>query len=412
MKRISKQKMIRIDELAEKTYKIYIDSKEKLEFNKDNLLKSINSRIGIVQDDVSRIINLFDPVNTKESNFYKLLSIETLKKDEESIKKASIMFEQIEEAKYDIQEMRESCNFRDLQYQIMEILKDREEIIRITEQEDLKTKEDIVKDIISINENFDNFKFIKRGFSFETKEKVVFFNDHNDEIDLGRFRIHLRFFLAPHYNKITIQTIKVTPLEPNPSVSKPGFFHPHVQGNGVICLGEGSQILDKFARQFDFFEICNTIQTILNTYNPDSPYAPLHTWKGSKCSCCGEYKKYLYICGKCKDMVCTDCICLTQNTTPSMCKTCTIEIEEEDKKTTCDGCKKKVDESELTKCTECDLAFCKECITSQEKVTTCVDCGEIFCSDCRIRCCISNVYSHNKCMEMNTLTGYLSRKGL
>ena len=127
-----------------------------------------------------------------------------------------------------------------------------------------------------------------------TTNKIVF-----EEIDLGRFRITYeprRF------------TFAVEALEPNPAYGQDSITHPHVR-RGRICLGERNiPGLRALGTTGNFLLVRRTIDSILNTYNPGSPYVKLENWVMRHCPICGRNTaRPLRHCAGCDNNACTMC---------------------------------------------------------------------------------------------------------
>lgn len=104
---------------------------------------------------------------------------------------------------------------------------------------------------------------------------------------------------------------------------KNGYQHPHVSSDGHICWNGYDSDAQSYHMAGDFLAVKDTIDNLLRTYNPRSPYISLEDWEnGSSTSCneCGErysdddlayserYREYLCpncrcYCEQCEDYV-------------------------------------------------------------------------------------------------------------
>lgn len=174
---------------------------------------------------------------------------------------------------------------------------------------------------------------------------------HLEGVELGPFRI--RLCLGQLFSIPIGQLCWAEALEPNPAASNDEVTHPHVSGEG-ICVGDfGPELFRalRCGRICDFFLM---IRSILNTYNPHSPYVSLDQWYGEPCDDCGrsinaDDRNH---CEACERSVCDDCI--------SCCRHCDTSI--------CYGC--------ATMCRSCEKSSCAECLAP------CLDCGDLICPNC------------------------------
>jgi len=127
-----------------------------------------------------------------------------------------------------------------------------------------------------------------------------------EDIHLGSFKIQLEL------NKLS-QLHKDSPyyciaLEPNPAAASEDTTHPHVS-NEKLCEGDGSVSIRSALEQGRLCDFFTMIKSILNTYNPDSPYVSLSDWDGTPCYDCGYAcdRENSYYCCFCDRDYCEDC---------------------------------------------------------------------------------------------------------
>lgn len=106
-----------------------------------------------------------------------------------------------------------------------------------------------------------------------------------------------------------------------------GNPHPHISGNG-LCFGDGQESCAKFMKSMDLVAVFSIIGSILNTYNPGSPYC--------------KWENYAP-----KMITCVDCSSKVKEESTVMCNNCSRPY--------CSDCK-------LVKCTHCDRRFCHRCM--------------------------------------------------
>lgn len=173
-----------------------------------------------------------------------------------------------------------------------------------------------------------------------------------DGMYLGPFRIQLDLQKMPEiYNNQRCYCIIA--LDPHPAATDEGITHPHVS-HEQLCEGEGAAAIRNAlenGRLFDFFSI---ITSILNTYNPESPYVSLDNWDGLPCYDCGYVisEGNAYFCQYCEHDYCEEC--------STICVCCN--------ETVCLGC--------MQKCSSCGEYACPYCICE------CGECGKPCCTGC------------------------------
>lgn len=172
-----------------------------------------------------------------------------------------------------------------------------------------------------------------------------------EDVYLGPFRIQLEMNSLPELYKNT--PYYCIALDPNPAAANEEVTHPHVSGER-LCEGDGFVAIRSALEQGRLVDFFNIIRSILNTYNPDSPYVSLEDWSGISCYDCGcvTGSENIYYCYYCDRDYCESC--------SSYCRSCD--------ETCCLGCG--------GNCPNCDEFVCRNCIK------TCPECGETFCKMC------------------------------
>lgn len=181
-------------------------------------------------------------------------------------------------------------------------------------------------------------------------------------VSLGSFEIRLDW-RQPRARR----TYQVVAMDPNPSCSNSAVTHPHVQ-NDELCEGDGIEAiraaLDE-GRIYDFFLI---VSRVLETYCPDSAYAPLDTWYGLPCTDCGAavHEDYRTYCGSCDDPVCDGCIGSCEGCSGGLCSSCTSSCKE-CHQPYCRACLEECSGCQADVCGAClDERLCRQCRQDQE----------------------------------------------
>ena len=149
-----------------------------------------------------------------------------------------------------------------------------------------------------------------------TKDVKIKYVAHRDtishelegEYNLGAYDIRIGIF----DNKLTIKQADMTkrPLD------RPEQ-HPHVQGEGVPCLGSYGFTINKEIAEYRYLEALQTISLYLNSVNPSDWYCPIFFWNraidlGDYCGDCWAHVDNCQ-CDRCEE--CgrhhDDCECIT-----------------------------------------------------------------------------------------------------
>ena len=172
-----------------------------------------------------------------------------------------------------------------------------------------------------------------------------------DGVALGPFSIQLKLDKLSELSKDHVY--HVVALNPNPAATDETVTHPHVS-NEKVCEGDGSVAIKAALEQGRLSDFFTMVRSILNTYNPDSPYVALHDWDGTPCYDCGYTmnSEDTYYCCYCEHDYCAEC--------STYCRQC--------EETVCLGCS--------GQCSYCEEMLCHNCVSGCEK------CGELFCPSC------------------------------
>ena len=159
-------------------------------------------------------------------------------------------------------------------------------------------------------------------------------------VHLGAFEIQLS--LEQVASGDTERALRIRALDPNPAASNEAITHPHVSDER-LCTGDAAAALDASLRSGRICDFFLVVQSVLQTYNPGSPYVALEKWHGRSCYECG------YTTDPDESHCCT-----------SYCTACST--------TSCRGC--------LSSCSFCDEPLCESCLQ------TCSQCGQAACPSC------------------------------
>lgn len=170
----------------------------------------------------------------------------------------------------------------------------------------------------------------------------VSLTDGIEEVDLGDF------ILCLNIDDPTGPKLKVIAV--NPIKGSMGYYHPHIKDES-LCEGDGKDIMRdalRHGRLEDYFRIA---ESIVRTYNEDSPYEPLQDWYNPD-------RENQICCDRCDDWICIDEM--------YCCDECNVNF--------CYEC------GTINECKQCDQCCCEKCLSA------CIDCGQSICGSCRDNC--------------------------
>lgn len=181
-----------------------------------------------------------------------------------------------------------------------------------------------------------------------------------EDIYLGPFKIQLELNnLSGLYRYGPYHVIA---LDPHPAATAEDVTHPHVS-NERLCEGDGSVAIRTALEQGRLCDFFTMVRSILQTYNPDSPYVSLSDWDGEPCYECGYtmHSDDTYYCEYCEHDYCSECV--------TYCSCCdeTLSLGCAQK---CPHCEENICSYCMAECAECGSPCCKSCLEDN----MCPDC--------------------------------------
>jgi hypothetical protein len=215
-------------------------------------------------------------------------------------------------------------------------------------KKDLPKLSQIVQELNQLEDEFSCLDYDKENdvLLVETESITL------DDVYLGPFQIQL------HTEKI-FELYKDNPyfivaLDAHPAATCEDVTHPHVS-NEKLCEGDGSVIIRASLEQGRLCDFFTMIRSILNTYNPDSPYVALADWDGEPCYDCGYVtsRENSYYCTFCDRDYCDECSTYCRNCDETICLGCVIK---------CEFCEDSVCTNCIRTCAECVISCCESCL--------------------------------------------------
>jgi len=229
----------------------------------------------------------------------------------------------------------------------------------IADETRLPKLSDIFAELSQIDQELGEYQFdLKKNTISVITDSITL-----DDITFGPFEIKL---LIDRVDKLCTETpYGIIALEPNPAGADSSVTHPHVSSE-TLCEGDGHVAILKALEQGRLCDFFTMIISILQTYNPDSPYVSLDDWQGISCYDCGYTVSGddCYYCECCDRDYCTQCSTYCRMCDTTICLGCAYE---------CPACNEPVCKSCTAACKECEETFCKDCLTEEGLCQSCED---------------------------------------
>jgi hypothetical protein len=221
----------------------------------------------------------------------------------------------------------------------------------------------IVDELRQLREEFDHVAIKPdKALILARTDRVVL-----DDVDLGPFEIVLE--LKRLGERVDAGCFDCVALDPNPASSSEDTTHPHVQSNS-LCAGDAAAPISQALRQGRVFDAFCLVRSVLQTYNPHSPYVALDDWAGNPCPDCGRSVDAdgLWYCEACGSDYCDECINRCDLCEGSACDGC-LERDPVSRQRccpacrhTCDRCHRTVDADSF----DATADLCPECAGAAE----------------------------------------------
>jgi hypothetical protein len=179
---------------------------------------------------------------------------------------------------------------------------------------------------------------------------------------LGPFEIKL--FLGDLIEASRSAPYCVIALDPHPAATSEQVTHPHVSNDG-LCAGDASAAITAALASGRLCEFFLLVRSVLNTYNPHSPFVSLSDWDGEPCTDCGRPMSDddRYWCARCEQDFCDECTNCCGCCDQILCRSC---LEE------CAACAGPVCAACVECCAECAEPRCNSCLSD----SLCPSCKE------------------------------------
>ena len=181
-------------------------------------------------------------------------------------------------------------------------------------------------------------------------------------IFLGDFEIRLEIKKLPQLQDSS--AFRIVALDPHPAATNESVTHPHVSEE-YLCAGDANAALAQALANGRICDAFLLVKSVLETYNPSSPYVSLDDWHGISCYDCGYItgEENSFYCEACDQSFCDECFSYCRSCRTSLCQGCLSE---------CPVCEEQVCEGCMSSCSECNETMCVLCLEDG----TCSSCKE------------------------------------
>ena len=300
----------------------------------------------------------------KQQNFY----------DEESDRLSALVTVELERLK-NLQKNLETCRRRSWQAagkqsttRLLRIIRDFPPVLdgweRTIERAEVKlpTLRELVEDLVQIQQEFGRLEINRTEATLSVFTDAIVL----EEIYLGDFEIRLNWTaLSCRSDSNALQVIA---LDPHPAAGNESVTHPHVSDDAV-CLGDAAATVQNALTSGRLCDALLLVKSVLETYNPSSPYVALSKWSGTPCQDCGVSmdEEDGYYCEQCQHDFCSECVETFDCCDMSYCHSCKI---------TCSDCEESCCPRCSYACSDCGEKVCGNCLK------TCEACGNTCCTEC------------------------------
>ena len=169
---------------------------------------------------------------------------------------------------------------------------------------------------------------------------------------LGDFEIRLEIKKLAQLQDSS--AFRLVALDPHPAATNDSVTHPHVSEE-YLCAGDASTALIQALASGRICDAFLLVKSVLETYNPSSPYVSLDDWNGISCYDCGyiTHEENSFYCEACDNGFCDECFSYCHSCNTSLCRGCLSE---------CAVCEEPVCEGCMSACSECDETMCVSCL--------------------------------------------------
>jgi len=189
-----------------------------------------------------------------------------------------------------------------------------------------------------------------------------------EDLALGSFAIELH--LDRLNNRLGSECFTCVALEPNPSSANDSVTHPHVRDK-ALCAGDAAVPIATALADGRIADAFCLIQSVLQTYNRESPYVSIENWHGVQCQNCDATvdSDEINHCDSCGKDFCDSCFSCCNLCGESCCCSC-LEFDRVSDRHCCSECRHTC--SKCGRIVDCDsfddeTELCPGCLAEQQE---------------------------------------------
>jgi len=220
---------------------------------------------------------------------------------------------------------------------------------------------DSVQDLEQLKEEFGDWEYDSDAHVLSVTTEAI----QLEGVYLGSFTIRL---MLDRLGDGRRGCYDVVATDPHPPARNEHITHPHVSDDR-LCEGNAGAAIHAALQAGRFCDFFLLVQSVLTTYNPDSPYVKLEHWEGQACTDCGHIvdDDDRYYCEGCENDFCSSCISSCRSCDLSLCGECLSR---------CSACDEHVCSNCLKTCSACGGSCCKSCLDEDDLCPTCQETQE------------------------------------
>jgi hypothetical protein len=218
----------------------------------------------------------------------------------------------------------------------------------------------VYEELRQAQEEFGAFTYDRTGRALSVQTDPITL----EGVELGPFEVRLP--LENLTEGDVEAAVRVIALDPNPAAGNEAVTHPHVS-DGRLCAGEAAAPLRAALAAGRLCDALLLVRSVLETYNPESPYVSLENWDGRACYDCGYTSNEPFWCECCEHDYCDECISFCRSCDTTLCRQCLDSCTRCDEPT-CESCLEHCSRCRDTCCPSClEGGMCQECLEETEE---------------------------------------------
>jgi len=170
----------------------------------------------------------------------------------------------------------------------------------------------ITKDLYYLKRDFNCVRLSFQPLSITIRTDPIFLTHASvnlgNPVEIGEIDIQL-FLTGIEEFRIRAKPVRDSTKFSSERSGSDRYFHPHINIDGSICLGNNGETINSAIRQCRFLDTFELLSFLLKNYNSGSPYRVLNSWVMPECQSCGDSTRlkcfftHQYVCESCAMIV-------------------------------------------------------------------------------------------------------------